>query len=193
MGPTQNRDRNQVPTQQRDRNHAPTQHRDRNQVPTQNRDRNQAPTQHRDRNQVHTQHRDRNQVPTQHRDRNQVPAQHGDRNRIPVAQNMDRSTSGLDRTRSPDTQHNRQEAKSHQSVQHLLHKRPNLHFESAAVPLVQPSQERVPVALPSPTYGSPEPLITHIGAPLPPGASQPDSAPSHREFSDTKQPAIQFE
>ena len=46
-------------------------------------------------------------------------------------------------------------------------------------------------ALPSPTYGNPDPFITHIGAPLPPGTFGGFSAIRKRS-SNQKQPAIQF-
>ena len=80
---------------------------------------------------------------------------------------------------------------------HLPLKRLNLHFEDQQIP---PSKKRVkteiesflPINLPTPTYGSPDPLITHIGAPLPPGALRRLSANMERNTSE-RQPAIQFE
>ena len=49
----------------------------------------------------------------------------------------------------------------------------------------------IPTTLPPPTFGNPDPFITHIGAPLPPGTFGGFSAIKKRSSSD-KQPAIEF-
>ena len=75
--------------------------------------------------------------------------------------------------------------------------RSKLHFEEQEI---QPDKKRVQdelesfqlINLPTPTYGNPDPMITHIGAPLPPGTVGGFSINSKSDANE-KQPAIQFE
>ena len=68
------------------------------------------------------------------------------------------------------------------------------HAEEAAPP-PPPPPPAPPVAqssrLPPPVFGSPEPLITHIGTPLPPGSSRGFSA-GVKKRSPHQQPAIEI-
>lgn len=124
-----------------------------------------------------------------------LPQLERDRNQAHLLR--DRSQAQLD-DRNQVLSHHRQTEKSRVETEHsvgnLLNKRPNLHFESVET---SPSKSSLvtslqPINLPSPTYGSPDPLITHIGAPSPPADTAAVTAVTRRDFSE-KQPAIMFE
>jgi hypothetical protein len=89
-----------------------------------------------------------------------------------------------------------QEQSQIKSFVDFLMTRPKLRFEEQEI---QPDQKRVQdelgsfqlINLPAPTYGNPDPMITHIGAPLPPGTVGEFSVNSQSDANE-KQPAIQF-